>query len=398
MATRIDREGGDGHLPPMNAESPLDARISRWPVFPVACWVLGLMAFTQLLVAGMAMATRFEDSKVVKVVEKAVMKPVVVRVPAAPSQMPAAPLGSVVSRPPVTQDAPVMPVLKPTPLMTPAIADPRTERLVNEARQARVAGDMGKAITKLEDALLQSPEDPSVHWEMGMALEQMGVYDTAADHYQKILGIGLPDAGSYFEMAGEKLRDGFAQPADMLGKLSLDRVRIFNNPNADEGQKVILTIPVQKGGAEDIDLNKLDVSVLFFNKTTRGEIVVRDEGTQVSQEWTSMPFDWQGGGETLRMTYIIPPLDNQTEHLFGGRTYYGQVVSLVYAGEVLDVQAWPRDLAARIPQQQAGPKPADMLSPEFLNDLPPDADPGSLLPPKLGPSALEPIPPELPQP
>lgn len=398
MATRIDREGVDRHVPPMNAESPLDARISRWPVFPVACWVLGLMAFTQLIVAGMALATRLEDSKVVKVVEKAVMKPVVVRVPASPSTSPGAPLGSVVSRPPVPQETPVMPALKPTPLTTPAIADPRTERLVNEARQARVAGDMGKAITKLEDAILQSPEDPSVHWEMGMALEQMGVYDTAANHYQKILGIGLPTAGSYFEMAGDKLRDGFAQPADMLGKLSLDRVRIFNNPNADEGQKVILTIPVQKGGAEDIDLNKLDVSVLFFNKTTRGEIVVRDEGTQVSQEWTSMPFDWQGGGETLRMTYIIPPLDNQTEHLFGGRTYYGQVVSLVYAGEVLDVQAWPRDLAARMPQQQAVPKPGDMLSPEFLNDLPPDTDPGLLLPPKLGPSALEPIPPELPQP
>lgn len=399
MATRIDREGVDRHVPPMNAESPLDARISRWPVFPVACWVLGLMAFTQLIVAGMALATRLEDSKVVKVVEKAVMKPVVVRVPAAPLNSPGAPLGSVVSRPPVPQETPMMPAVKPTPLTTPAIADPRTERLVNEARQARVAGDMGKAITKLEDAILQSPEDPSVHWEMGMTLEQMGVYDTAAGHYQKILGIGLPEAGSYFEMAGEKLRDGFAQPADMLGKLSLGRVRIFNNPNSEEGQKVVITIPVQKGTLEEIDSTKLTIPVLFFNKTNKGEIVMRDEGTKVlPEEWVSGDFDWNGGEETLRMTYIIPPMDNQTEHLFGGRTFYGQVVSLVYAGEVLDVQAWPRDLAARIPQQQAAPRPGDMLSPEFLNDLPPDTDPGSLLPPKLGPSALEPIPPELPQP
>lgn len=382
----------------MNAKNPHDARISRWPVFPVACWILGLMAFMQLVVAGMALATRFEDSKVVKVVEKAVMKPVVVRVPASPSSSPVAPLGSVVSRPPMTQEASVMPALKPTPLTTPAIADPRTERLVNEARQARVAGDMGKAITKLEDAILQSPEDPSVHWEMGMALEQMGVYDTAADHYQKILSIGLPTAGSYFEMAGDKLRDGFAQPVDMLGKLKLGHAKVFNDPNAEGGQKVIVDIPVQKGTAEEIDLNKLDVSVLFFNKTTRGEIVVRDEGTQVTQEWISMPFDWQGGGETLRMTYVIPPLDTQSEHLFGGRTYYGQVVSLVYNGEVLDVDPSPRDLAARIPQQHAGPKPGDMLSPDPLNDLPPDTDPGLLLPPKLGPSALEPIPPELPQP
>lgn len=397
--TRIDREGADRHVPPMNAESPLDARISRWPVFPVACWVLGLMAFTQLLVAGMALATRLEDSKVVKVVEKVVPKPVVVRVPAAPAEKPRVSDASVVSHPPLSEDdgAPAMPVVKPTPLAMPPIADPRTERLVNEARQARVAGDMGKAVMLLEEALLQSPEDPSVHWEMGMVHEQMGVYDRAAEHYQKILAIGLPSAGSLLELAGRKMRDGFEQPTAMLGKMSLGRARVFNNPNAEDGQKVIVDIPVQKGTVEEIDLNKLDVSVLFFNKTTKGEIVMRDEGTQVKQEWTSLPFDWAGGEETLRMTYIIPPQDTQTEHLFGARTYYGQVVSLVYNGEVLDVDASPRDLAARIPQQQAS-KPGDALPPGFENDLPPDSDPGSLLPPKLGPSALEPIPPALPEP
>ena len=61
-------------------------------------------------------------------------------------------------------------------------------------------------------------------------------------------------------------------------------------------------------------------------------------------------FDWAGGEESLRMNYVIPSQDSQTEHLFGARTYYGQVVSLLYKGEILDVQAWPRDLAAKIPQ------------------------------------------------
>ena len=53
------------------------------------------------------------------------------------------------------------------------------------------------------------------------------------------------------------------------------------------------------------------------------------------------------------MTYTIPPQDNQTEHLFGGRTYYGQVVSLIYKGEILDVDAWPPNLAARISRTPA---------------------------------------------
>lgn len=384
----------------MNTESPYDARIRRWPVFSVACWVLGLMAFTQLLVAGMALATRLEDSKVVKIVEKTVPKPVVVRVPAAAAEVSRIPSASVVSRPPVPEadTRPVIPAVKPTPLTSPPIADPRTERLVEDARQARVAGDMGKAVMLLEEALLQSPEDPSVHWEMGMAHEQMGVNDRAAEHYQKILAIGLPDAGSLYEMAGRKLRDGFAKPTDMLGKLSLGHAKVFNDPNAGEGQKVIVDIPVRKGAKEEIDLEKLDVSVLFFNKTTKGEIVMRDEGTQVKQDWISLPFDWAGGEEYLRMTYIIPPQDTQTEHLFGGRTYYGQVVSLIYNGEVLDVDASPRDLAARIGQNQSN-RPGDMLPPELQGDMPPDFNPdASLLPPKLGPSALEPIPPALPEP
>jgi hypothetical protein len=74
------------------------------------------------------------------------------------------------------------------------------------------------------------------------------------------------------------------------------------------------------------------------------------------------------------MIYTIPPQDTPTEHLFGGRTYYGQVVSLMYQGEVLDVQAWPRDLAARIPRQPAAPQ-GDLLLPEFQDSLPPDFDP-----------------------
>jgi hypothetical protein len=82
------------------------------------------------------------------------------------------------------------------------------------------------------------------------------------------------------------------------------------------------------------------------------------------------------------MNYTIPPQDNQTEHLFGSRTYYGQVVSLLYKGEVLDVQAWPRDLAARIPKAPVMPSSDGML-PEFQDSLPPDFDPEIPLLPAL---------------
>jgi len=221
-----------------------------------------------------------------------------------------------------------------------------------------------------------------VQYELGLVHEQMGVFDTAAAHYEKVFQMGVAGAGTLYEKAAAKLRDGFEQPTDMLGKLALGRVRIFNNPNYASGQRVILTIPVQKGPAEIIDVADIAVSVVFFNRTSKGEIIQLEDKSWVTEQWVTLPFDWVGGEECLRMTYTIPPQDQQTAHLFGDQTYYGQVVSLLYKDEVLDVQAWPRDLAARIPKPPAtGPR--DTLLPEFQDKLPPDFNPDMPLLPAL---------------
>jgi TPR repeat len=264
----------------------------------------------------------------------------------------------------------------------PLVGDPKSERMVTEARQARVAGDMGVAIMKLEEALTQSPDDPTVHYELGLVHEQMGVYDTAAAHFEKVFQMGIAEAGSLYELAAGKLRDGFEQPDAMLGKLSLGRVRIFKDPNDAAGQRVILTIPLQKSPGEEIDSSKIEVLVRFFNRNSKGEIVQLEDKSWVTEKWISLPFDWTGGEESLRMNYLIPNQDSQTEHLFGERTYYGQVVSLIYQGEVLDVQAWPRDLAARISSVPAT-HPGEPMFPEFQDTLPLDFDPNlPLLPPR----------------
>ena len=337
----------------------------------------------------MAFATKLEDSRRVRYIEKEVPKTVVIRIPS-PAMNPAPADNPVISRPPAATLADVVrPVVPPTPIASPKIDDPRTERLVKEARQARVAGDMGLAVMKLEEALSQSPEDPNVHFELGLVHEQMGVFDVASAHYEKVFQMGVSGAGSLYEPAAAKLRDGFEQPEAMLGKLALGRVRIFNDSRNEDGQRVILTIPVQRAPAEDIDVDQLAVSVTFFNRTSKGEIVQLEDKSWVKEQWTSLPFDWAGGEENLRMTYVIPAQDPQTEHLYGGRTYYGQVVSLLYKGEVLDVQAWPRDLAARIPHQPTA-NPNGTLQPEFQDTLPPDFDPKLPLLPPLSENPLAP--------
>ncbi|MEO5915050.1 MAG: tetratricopeptide repeat protein [Luteolibacter sp.] len=364
----------------MVSEKPSVLMGRQPPVFAISCWALGLIAFSQLLIAGMALATRFEESQVVKEVIKVVNKPYVVRVPAAqPEPEPARATPSLTYRPTaVMAPAETQLLPAPTPVSTPKIADPRTERLVTEAKKARVAGDMGLAIMKLEEALNQSPDDPNVHYELGLVHELMGVFDTAAAHFEKVYQMGS-DAGSLYELAAGKLKEGFTQPDDH-GKVSLARIRVFQNPDKVDGEKVILTIPLQKAPGEEIDTGELKVVPYFFNRTSKGEIVQLEpqEESWVVYQWMSLPFDWANGEETLRITYTIPPQDQQTEHLFGERTYYGQVVSLLYKGEVLDVQAWPPSLAAKIPQAPA----ANPQLPEFQDALPNEFDPNlPLLPP-----------------
>ena len=365
---------------PNASSQPSSSR--KVPAFTIALCGLAMMALAQLLVAAMALATRFEESQKVKIVEKTVAKPVIVRVPDATSaappiataQPPAAP-------PPYRPPAPEPPPRPdPTPLREPEIADPRAEKLFREAREARVAGDMGKAIVKLEEAAIQSPESPSIRYELGLVHEQMGVYDTATSHYQKIFEMGISQAGKYYDLAARKLRDGFDKPDAMLGKLSLGRVRIFKNSNYENGQQVVLTIPVQKAPTEEIDIAELAVSVMFFNRNAKGEIVQLEDNSWVNQLWTTLPFDWVGGEESLRMIYTIPKSLSGADSLFGRVDYYGQTVSLMYKGEIMAVQAWPSDLYARMPRGSLGE--GGSMQPEFEDTLPPDFNPDApLLPP-----------------
>jgi hypothetical protein len=344
---------------------------------------LGSVALWQLLVAALALAARLESSRHVRVVEREVIK--VVAVPTATKHPPGADAVVVSTPPPAADPAPVAaPALPPpTSLTTPQVADPRAEQLLKEARQARVAGDMGLAILKLEEARSRAPEDPNIQYELGMTHEVMGVFDTAAAAYERVFQMGTAGSGALYEMAAAKLRDGFQ--ADLpLGKLALGRVRIFNDPDHEGGQRVILTIPIQKAPGVEIEVKEMSVAVEFFNHSTRDRIIPLEDKSWVTQQWVSGAFDWAGDEETLRMTYVIPKQSQTTQHLFGEQTYYGQVVSLLYKGEVFDVQAWPRDLAARSQQKTAAPETPQ--APEFLDKdtLPPNFDPNQpmVLPPR----------------
>lgn len=352
------------------------------PVFPIACAVLGVVAFAELLVAGLALAARMGAGRQVEVVEREVIKWV---------ERPAVAGGvgeAVVTRPPVPEMvAAAVPMAvalpAPTPMQPPAVADPRTEQLVVEAREARMRGDMGLAIVKLDEAAGRSPNEPNVQYELGLVHEAMGVYDTAADHYEKVAQLGVSGAGALYQKAMDKLGAGLV-PEVPVGKLVLGRVRVYKDPEHEGGQRVILTVPVQKAADMELDLSKMRVWVEFFNRSTRDGVVPLQDKSWVSDQWVSEPCDWVDGEETLRVTYTLPGLDTANEHLFGQLEYHGQVVSLIYDGEVVDLQAWPPNLAAKSQLKAAEPQP--QLAPEILEDpnLPLDFNPElpAVLPPR----------------
>lgn len=357
--------------------------------FRLSCWVLGLIAFVQLLAAGVALAIRFEASREVIVEEKIVPRLIAM----APKVAPAPVTDPVVALPPVPELPAAEPLPVARPLDAPPIADPVVERLVNEAREARVAEDMGKAIVKLEEARAQDPTDPNVHYELGLVYETMAAFDPvladqAAAAYQEVFKMGTTGAGALYPLAAKKLRDGISLPSDMRGKLALGRTRIFRDDAFEEGERVILTIPVRAAPGSEPKPQDFMVEVHFFDETAPGEVAPALHEANLAAtgtiSWPTAPIDWLGGEEAMRVTYTLPRASAADEHLFGRRKYYGQVVELRYKNELIDSQAWPRHLAARRKAEPGtGPDPV------FLEE---DLDfGGSLLPPLEGDSPLDPV-------
>lgn len=369
---------------------------SQTLVFRLSCWLLGVVAFTQILVAGVALAMRVESGRTVKVVEKIVPStPTVVL--NRPIELPPRPLMTLEHLPEPEEDPSPLP--PPRPLLTPMTADPVAERLIQEAKTARVGEDMMSAITKLEQVLLGSPHDANALYEMGLCLETMGIYDRARQYYNQVFQLGTTGAGQLYLQAAEKLKQGFEQPQDKIGRIKLGYTRVYKDPNIEAGEKVIITIPVQAVPGEQIEGRDLEVSVNFFDEVgVRKEITAANTiDCPIETKWVTEPTDWATGEELLRVTYTIPVQDPQQQHLFGEKRYYGQVVELSYKGELIDSLAQPRILARKLNKPYAPSVALDQEMPTDYNPdnpLLPNAPAGELstsLPPDFSQQDLPPL-------
>jgi hypothetical protein len=335
----------------------------RLHVYHAACWVLGLVAFVQLVLVGAALAVRGNEPSEPRVVERVVTEYVPLPTPAMPQEAPSrAPSPRPFSEPParaavsarVAPASPASSIAMMNDMPRPAIADPIVERLVGEARMAKVAGDLVLAILKLEEAQKSDAKEPNVLFELGQVAELLGNYDKAGDYYTEVFQMGVTGGGSLYASAAEKLREGFGADERRQVQVSLGRIQEFRDRRVVEGEKIVLTIPILAAAGQVSDPKAIVPKVIIYDEVG-DELVMASETNPPQSKWVSEPVDYHSGEEKLRVSYFIPAAGLADEHLFGARKYFGHVVELYQNGELIDQVAWPRTLAAKVSAPERDP-------------------------------------------
>ena len=377
---------------------------SSRPTFLIACWLLALLAFAQLITIGAALtsgrtvaaAPKTIPKTVPKAVTKTISAPLRVNNPEAikPRSIDEI-LASVGPRsrsaPTITHSKPTIGAVELTATtggtgsgtaitVTPSgygssmIADPVAERLVRESRALQLDGDMMRAMLKLDEAARRDPSEAAVIYHKGLLFEEMGLYTKAADQYQQVQQMGIK-AGAYFRLSAKKLTKGMDvahahRPVISIGPMN---ARPGNGAMASKQTNVAVTILARPDKA--INPADVHVQVHFYDRLNSGEIKKASSLAKIDYSWDE-PADWKGASreETVHFSYAIPEADRAEAHLFGRREFFGYVVELVYKGEVIDQQASPRRLNSIH---------GDHISPQYNHSLPwLPGDQNSLLPSK----------------
>lgn len=391
-----------------------NSRSTRKPnlgVFHLSCWVLGLIGFIQLMAVGVAMAFRQQrvPEPVEKVVKEYVLVPSERRAPV--TVAPQKPRPEVASPPPsqpVSLEPLELPDLPPLPVARekevldspPVVLDPVVEELLKEAADARIRGDLVLALTTLSDADEREANNPNVLYSMGVTYEELGVFDKAAEYFQRVWEAGPLTAESLYEKAALKLAHGLVPEVKGLAMLGWGRMANATRVPVDglDGERRTLIMPVRVSQNKDFDPQLFTPRVRFYEEVDGkiGQAMI-NEGHSGS-DWVTGVADWADGEEIAEVWYFVPDQDPASGLLFGQRKFYGFVAELYYDGRLVDIRAQPRTLL----QEGGGESTMDELRRELneldglsLEDLAP-AGPSVL--PRIGDPFPDPDPEPLPVP
>lgn len=384
-------------------------RFSRRPTFAIVCGLLGLVAFIQLVMVGVAVASRVGKTRVVQVTEAGEVK--VVYIPTIADALPV-----VEKQKPRSYDD----ILKAygnnsnggsgavtgaeykltTPKTHPkkrtagvgirpkqladqgrfmAIKNSRVEKLVEEAKNLHLSGDMVRAVLKLAEAEIIDAEEPAIIYRRALIFEDMRNWERATDEYDKLFALG-PEAGAYYEIATDKIANGVKDAPDVvpfqLGSV-VQRV-------SEDHLSARVIIPVRRQTDREIEPSQIDVRIFFYDIVDNKQIepVPQQREQNIQKSWVTEPTDWEGKAEeSAEAVYQLPTLDLAEVHIFGERRYFGHVVELYYKGELMDQFAYPGRLhGIHAKDQYKQHVDPDMMPLDILPDLEGLDGEGMLLP------------------
>ncbi len=386
-----------------DAEKVSKHGVGKRPTFAIVCGLLCIVAFIQLVMVGMAVASRVGETRVVEVIKAGDVNVVYIptladAVPEVKKQKPRSyddimkaygnPSASAGSEPEVSSKK-LIKKRNPGVGIRPGqqvdqgrffpIKNSRVEKLVEEAKSLHLAGDMVRAVVKLDEAEAMDEKEPAIIYRRALIFEDMRNWERAVEEYDKLFSLG-PEIGYYYEIANDKISNGVKEAPDVvpfqLGNV-VPRV-------GDDQLSARVVIPVRRLTNREIEPSQIDVRIFFYDivDNKKVEPVPQQREQNIQKRWVTEPTDWAGNTEErAEAIYELPTLELSDVHLFGERRYFGHVVELYYKGEIMDQFAYPGRLhgihAREQYKQQYDP---DMLQPDMLPELEGLDGEGMLLP------------------
>jgi len=249
---------------------------------------------------------------------------------------------------------------EPSLLIEPRLEAPEIrsswQELVERSRAAAAKGETDAAISLLEDAESQVPQQPAALAEIAVQLEKCSAPARAVKLWERIHQFGT-SAGVYYSAADAKLSLLYARAVESgtadgflglgrTGPLRFGKLGAKELPHSSVTRRLFaLSVPLQKTTEQEIKVKDVSIQVLFYDQIN-GRTLERTNATR-NWKWSSAPVDWLDENvETLEIEYRQgAPLKPSIED----RRYFGYVASLYYQDKLVDSKSEPPRLGQQYP-------------------------------------------------
>jgi len=249
---------------------------------------------------------------------------------------------------------------EPSLLIEPRLEAPEIrsawQELVERSRAAAAKGETDTAISLLEDAEAQVPQQPASLAEIAVQFEKCSAPARAVKLWERIHQFGI-SAGVYYSAADAKLsllyaratESGNAESVLGLGKtgpVRFGKLASKELPHSTGTRRLFaLSVPLQRTTDQQIMVKDVSIQILFYDQIN-ARTLERTNATR-NWKWSSAPVDWlDESTETLEIEYRQgAPLKPATED----RRYFGYVASLYYQDKLVDSRSEPPRLGQQYP-------------------------------------------------